>query len=787
MGTSPSMSSTADNNKNTKYWDKLNRRGWFAKSNRRPTLNQAQGFGEDLSPPHLLGHKSSADSSDKATSPKTSHGNRLAGSYSTSALVQSISTGGSSDDYRSVIDDLTIENQKLKEKLRRYEAATRPQLERERLFEVRFHGLAFKKRRELEEQLGKFASSIEGADLSEFQNPPDQHRRSSSMNSTSDSRPAESGYASMSNSGSASNSNIEGKNPRSQDGKDVKVETFLSDVPEGLLPKSMALSEKQKRRLVVRRLEQLFAGKIETSLGEHSQSRQQQEVSDSAAQANCHTKSWVPMVEGIREAHMSRCPLASTPMDVDDQAILRSEQLTETRSSAIREASPEQRPTRPLDLDPNRAQIPSDNIDYIRHLGLFVPHFAAEDLTDSTANADGWIPFNLLMSMAQLHIISVTPDFVKSAVADVSAKFQLSTDGTKIRWRGGVGTTQISSDCENNSARAESPGKSDSIEESVRNRHKVDRGRSAPTSNPAHRLATATVSSSEAWHYKPIRFKHRDTLSGEEMSNDSDEYSLQQATSVAESGKLQTKGRDSRPHLKHKRQHGAIVFYSGTQFCTDLSGDPVRRSTTADAELNHETKNILGCSSQKRVCLSRTHSGSSLSFSSFRAEPNLPHTSEQLAVLPRILEEWPSSGNNPDVPPLPLDVSGIGGTHPADHFLCKVQTRRTLLGSRTHARHALRQKLPNKVPPNTLHESLLETFRSELENSERITMGLAALGAFGFTSRVQPCDQSEMPVKLEITGKRYMRLETSRLPAASNFYSVLSSSEESRSSDGSSP
>ncbi len=37
--------------------------------------------------------------------------------------------------------------------------------------------------------------------------------------------------------------------------------------------------------------------------------------------------------------------------------------------------SPDQRPTRPLDLDIHRAQVASDNIDYIRHLGLSSPEF----------------------------------------------------------------------------------------------------------------------------------------------------------------------------------------------------------------------------------------------------------------------------------------------------------------------------------------------------------------------------------------------------------------------------
>jgi hypothetical protein len=50
-----------------------------------------------------------------------------------------------------VIDDLTIQNRKLKERLRKYEAKYSAHLEKDKLFEVTIHGLPAKKKRELEE------------------------------------------------------------------------------------------------------------------------------------------------------------------------------------------------------------------------------------------------------------------------------------------------------------------------------------------------------------------------------------------------------------------------------------------------------------------------------------------------------------------------------------------------------------------------------------------------------------------------------------------------------------
>src|SRR6266700_6675017 len=59
--------------------------------------------------------------------------------------------GSSTEDFRSVIDDLTVANKKLKQKLRKYEKLYDAHLQEEKLFEVRFHGLPDHKKKELEE------------------------------------------------------------------------------------------------------------------------------------------------------------------------------------------------------------------------------------------------------------------------------------------------------------------------------------------------------------------------------------------------------------------------------------------------------------------------------------------------------------------------------------------------------------------------------------------------------------------------------------------------------------
>src|SRR2546430_14988813 len=122
-------------------------------------------------------------------------------------------TAGSSDDFRSVIDDLTIENRKLKERLRKYEKLHSAHLQREKLFEVRVHGLPPKKKRELEETLRKFASSLDSSaddglqlpiNSRQLALPRKMHSGQAPSSSTSYSRPYDSAYASMSTSGPTS-------------------------------------------------------------------------------------------------------------------------------------------------------------------------------------------------------------------------------------------------------------------------------------------------------------------------------------------------------------------------------------------------------------------------------------------------------------------------------------------------------------------------------------------------------------------------------------------------------
>lgn len=743
--------------------------------------------------------------------------------------MHSPTNGSSADDYRSVIDDLTIENKKLREKLRRYETSHSSHLEKDKLFEVKVHGLSSKKKRELEETLRVFATSLDSFSDPSRKNAPVRGTRhhlsgESSQNlsssSTSNSLPVDSAYASMSNSGptSASATNCNGFDQKlgsqSRRTKESKVQSFLHDIPEGLMPKhSIVMTERQKRKVVVRRLEQLFTGKTGAVIGEHSQSMQQQEVARSAAMADRAAEGGMPPAEGHRQAH-----ILPYEMEIDGSrpGKLAEDTSNETELSrgpfdaaeASSDNSPsDQRPTRPLDIDPDRAQIPSDNFEYIRHLGLSQSNL--EDHLRGGADADGWIYLNLLVNMAQLHIINVTPDFVRSAVTDVSEKLQLSRDGKKVRWRGGTEGTRLSSDSDASSTRSSSHD-SDSLDGAERKRRRTEVGRFASVPIDS-RVPWSTVPPN-SFHYKPLLY-HRVSSSEEFTSLEDSDSPFDRATGK-ESGEngifvreapSRSRGSQSELRGKRKRNDGPIIFYHGAHFCTDLSGDrgsidtPLHVTGVGKDGYSNHTQDAIGWISKDQApLLNRTLSGSTLPFRPFKDYSKVSgflETNETRAKTPELLTEdvtdldfpleWSDDQPISKAPLQDFDASGLGGTQPADHFAVKVETRRTRLDSDAGIRLSKFSSPGSSFKRfiHTIPKAALDIFRSpETQNSaDIITSKLASLYAFNSPSHEAA---EELPVKSRFVSAQFSRLEPSALPAPMGYY--CASSEES-SDSGSSP
>ncbi|MCJ1359157.1 MAG: hypothetical protein MMC33_009157 [Icmadophila ericetorum] len=704
-----------------------NARTWFEDSNKNASSTVAVPF-LDNDPPFYLRHNTSSDNDNK---PSDTLHRRRRDSTGKGSMLRSPSSrldSSNSEDFRSVIDDLTVENKKLKQKLRKYERLHCSTLESDKLFEVRIHGLPAYKKQEFEAKLRDFASSIgnsPGGDSGEQVN----HRElvalrrlpsgdKGSSTSPTFSRPADSGYASMSASLKTSVSQLrhseEPRTPPINQVGDQNVRSYLHDLPPGLIPQqSNVLSEKAKIKLVVRRLEQLFAGKVAPSAPPF-QFLQQQKVSRSAAKAERVAKEargHKTIAEGNREARMLWTGVyQSLDSKIENQTprVLRtfdeSDEFSFNGLYTSSEAIPDQRPTRPLDLDPNRAQVPADNIEYIRHLGLASPQISPSSFAN---HGEGWVYLNLLINMAQLHTINVTPEFVRKAVKDASEKFELSDDGQKIRWTGGHEGTQLSSDSGSNSRNSNedlSPG----IGQGGTNGSGINmdgfNGSEAELSSGSAKQASLQHNSSAAFgaefdrrpiflgqfntesllYYKPLFF--HGTRSEEEddyyLNDDDSLMSSTLAEDITGSYRTNHAARASRnvmnTHPGRKAEGGPIIFYKRAKFCTDLSGDAESGPSHA-IEYSRYTDNVVGC----KATLDPNHRFGGLRSG---ASPDSESSNYSSQLSQRVTAEDPTPSPEKPTGYLGLSgmttvagdlfrASGIGGVQPRDHFAIEVQTQ----------------------------------------------------------------------------------------------------------------
>lgn len=620
----------------------------------------------------------------------------------------------SADDYRSVIDDLTVENKRLKEELKRYKQFGPDPLRKDKLFEIKFHGLPHKKKVELEAALRDFASSLGGSTTSSPQRKkPSKHVsrvQGSSLNSkhdstsSSNSRPVDSAYASMSTGPSSISHHASMSSlgrpmlNRTKSSADQRVQTYLQEIPQGLLPRprNVSLTDHEKKKVVVRRLEHLFTGRFggkgrkfqpELSLGYGGAAPTG--VPPSALPHDDPREARIQLI-ALSERANSREELSTSTSNDNETRENRMGSGSASNEHSGSGSSPhdgaEQRATRPLDLDPDRAQIPSENMDYIRHLGAMAPEYLPEakyKSSDVSMDADGWIHLNLLCNLAQLHILNVTPDYIRSAVSQRSAKFQLSRDGRKIRWRGGTHGTKFSSDSSGDSSER-SPdglGADGSNEDGQRKR-----SRTSSQASPGSVKLQAPVSTG-GFHYKPMFVHHQSSSAGTSL----DETESQVSYQVVDNSNMNSRstgfasGSVSSPRKKRRRD-GAVIYYTGAPFCLDLSGDPGNDTPTSSPVFPDVAQDSANSH------LIRTESGSVLSFRPLvdgHDEMDVDSGKESEYVTNETdasdTEDfgfcWCEQPEKTELKPLQasLEPCGLGGVTPEDHFAVLVVTRHPIL------------------------------------------------------------------------------------------------------------
>jgi hypothetical protein len=725
----------------------------------------------------------------------------------------------SADDYRSVIDDLTVEIQKLREELKRYKNTGPGMLQKDRLFEIKVHGLPKKKKRELEATLREFASSLDGSpNASSSQTKKSRHgtrdnmysgSKHASSSSGSNFRPADSAYASMSSGAKSAGTSMSRPGMGSQAKSSEAVESYLRDIPEGLYPRHMIMTEKERKKLVVRRLEQLFTGKIG---GRHVVKKQSVLPSGSSA-------ALAPVVAETQPSYLStsKSSVYEPPtLQTGDKGTTREARILPNEQQSVNNGSasdsngdntesggngnstgsgtnpsptittktmPEQRPTRPLDLDPDRTQVPSDNMDYIRHLGLVPPELLAQQHNqDVHPDAEGWVYLNLLCSLAQLHMINVTPDFVRSAVSGISTKFQLSPDGRKIRWRGGTEGTKFSSDSSGyNSQKSPSTDDNEDGLDKKRKRQKTvrstgDEFQSGDSSQNAPKFDPGLCAPSESFHYKPL-FVQQDSSGGQTSADETvSSFGPAEESNVGESRwGLSGSGATGR---KKRRHDGAIIYYNGAPFCTDLSGDPGDKSPTTQISSSAQVQVDTDDFKVPPSPLQRTDSGS---FMKYRPLVDRGLASIEETAMDIDSEDPPSLTDDADdvseieldftwtdnaqyIQHNPLEPCGLGGVLPEDHFMVVVSTKRS-----KQDELSLVSQL-GRIPS--------ESTDAVVRRLATMSTSSPVLGALKILPTTGP-----LPVEIEYMSGRIKRLTPVSLPPPAIFFPPFSSTGSTEDSD----
>lgn len=712
----------------------------------------------------------------------------------------------SADDYRSVIDDLTIENRRLRDELKRYKQMGPDSLRREKLFEVKVHGLPSRRKRELEAALRDFTTSLDGSSVGDSSRRKVQKVKGKGLNSSkhassssgSNSRPgamqADSAYASMSTGQSSTVPSLPGRLGRQS--SDQTVEKYLHDVPEGLWPRSSIVTEKEKTKLVVRRLEQIFTGKglgtpqqplsvpiIPPAITEGVEMPAAEEKSLAVSGGASREAQILPRT-GEKENHSHSRGNGSASNSNEDQMDSRDNGSGDGGSHGVSppsETTPEQRATIPRDLDPDRPQNPSDNMDYIRHLGLPAPQKKQYSAKDVAPDAEGWVYLNLLCNLAQLHIFNVTPDFIRRAVSKRSEKFQLSPDGRKMRWRGGDFGTKFSSESSGDNSQRENSGDETDGSNGQDQRKKLkthaSAGNDVITSEPSKFGPQLSNSSADSFHYKPL-FVHQQSSSSDEQPSVGDDsessYDRPQHSHLGITANWNNSGVSGLAQRKRRRD-GAIIYYTGAPFCTDLSGDFGETSpNSSDLSLEVSTSprvDIIGPE------FKRTPSGSSIPFKplsslvSHHAMMDLDFVSPGLT--PDEEEEpedmqarFPWSDSTQSARLVNFEASGLGGITPDDHFVVVVETHR-----------------PKKSPNACVASRWQDRADDSIENKDMADSVVARLATMSTRSPLsQLAKQKASKLGIKYVAGKLRRLPPVPLPPPTFFFGSsdsLSDSEDS--------
>ncbi|KAL8932380.1 MAG: hypothetical protein Q9216_006862 [Gyalolechia sp. 2 TL-2023] len=544
--------------------------------------------------------------------------------------------------FREVIDDLTVQNKRLKKRLKRYERINTQGLKHSGLFELRVQNLPYDKKQELEVILQRFASTIHPSKNTSVSNRAGSNRagsiqpRGAGSNLIPSSPPyakgLDSAYASVSATGATfkptsgrSDYSISRARSHMSPSAEHELCTSVDARPQRAESPSLTeISDVSKQRLAVERLQELFLtgngdvkSIIESNLLAHSpQSR-------NPSNDNAHITNYAPSI-----GRQTRSPPYTS------------------------------RHLRHLDDTPQ------------------VTGFGAESQHE-------WVYLNLLINLAQLHTLNITPELVRSGIQATSTRLVLSEDGSKVRWQGDFERSVTSPDHPDDLATTHHASTAASLiqpeptlqlpegqaleqyyeESSSRNERILEPGDNIYTFAPSSRAAKRS-------NYKPL-FAHQ-RQHAQESSHGSSNGSQKPGSSLSDT----KESIPPDPGDRENATNGPLVFFDGDSFFLDLSSDPTDANSAGHLSYSNRYTEPLGWRSGP-----------------YQTDPAYERKQAIPTLRPEDHEDWNQSpplrvndGNPTSIIPdddpsasrarFHFQASGIGGIHLADNFAIDVQTAR---------------------------------------------------------------------------------------------------------------
>lgn len=681
-------------------------------------------------------------------------------------LLQLKTDAISTEAFRSIVDDLTIEIKTLERKLKRHDDIHNQDSGNEKLFELRVYSLEADMKRELEGILHRFVAdlsdrrNVEVATDNREDNPSDakSHSVACSRVPTLDI-----GFVRASVSASAHSF----PSPAS-DGRPVNIPQFdrvktpnihfdTKHTDECMQPREnlAAMTTHAMKKCVVYRLEQLFAGQGVLT-GPHPSALQQQQQQHTSHRA---TRAEYTAIVAWDQQTIPSSPhkVSALNNDAKDSVNTAAPDRLEALSheavgyqmsgrAAQRhytghhfDSTPEtKRPTGQLSLDPDYSQLIAENIRYIHHLG-----FSPNDLKIDGPPGEEyeWIYLNILVNMAQLHTLNVTHDFIRKAISELSGHYIISKDGRKVRWKSSWSLAKKrrhDDDSPEHQIDGSAVGKR--VYKKLKAAHYED-------SRTSHRTGRRCKHASSTWRphqgnsklmYTPL-FYHGLTedvanhLSGESMPL---AHWVHGDSPVADRPDVVTASKRDR----NGRGGSRIIFYNNTQFYTDLDGE---LSQHQDSETSSRMESTLkpdwkeDCSghgfelmTENSAPFEDTEGDKELKGPTSLVEGSISETVAldfPLLAAPQLSDEMISLRE------INFEVTGLGGTYPADHFAIDVQihytpideTEVSIFSPRTAAANLperfariFRACMPRSEVRTTFYERVLNIRYTELPPSE---------------------------------------------------------------------